>query len=476
MHQAYKTFLTTLAESKTGQTYESLQWAGEGLLTLDAYQDAEKVFRRVLTEFTAGPPVPAAARRPRQAAADPAQARRLRCAVRSEFDEADIRSSTTCSSRQQSSGYIETLFEKGMLLEAEAEAGKGTWSAALGILGRPRQEAGAGRTAVRRLLRRLVSRGLGPLQAEGRDEGTPDAPGRDAALAERRRSRDEGEISRVARANPMNIVRETTDGRSTSQSRPDPGSPCKLAAASLAIAWCGAARADDVNLISGTTFKQAIGGRVRGQVQSESPSEVVVLLGATTTTVPTDQIQSIRYDGQSAIIPLAEARESSGQLAEAAELFKKAATESAGKPFPLPGRPVSRGRGPDRAGPGRAGPRQGSQGQARQVPPGLSDQPPHRRCACLPGPAPVACRRFRRGRGHHRRARQAAQGSRARGRPPHQDPGQAGQASSGDRRARQADRQLSQGLGTAPGGPARQGREPRRHETVQGSRDLAAER
>ena len=72
---------------------------------------------------------------------------------------------------------------------------------------------------------------------------------------------------------------------------------------------------------------------MRGQVQSESPSEVVVLLGATTTSVPTDQIQSIRYDGQSANFQLAEARESSGQLAEAAELFKKAATESAGKPF-----------------------------------------------------------------------------------------------------------------------------------------------
>ena len=55
MHQAYKTFLTTLAESKSGQSYESLQWAGEGLLTLDAYADSEKVLRRVLTEFTADP-------------------------------------------------------------------------------------------------------------------------------------------------------------------------------------------------------------------------------------------------------------------------------------------------------------------------------------------------------------------------------------------------------------------------------------
>ncbi len=70
-------------------------------------------------------------------------------------------------------------------------------------------------------------------------------------------------------------------------------------------------------------------------MQSESPSEVVVQLGATTTKVPTDQIQSIRYDGQSASFTLGEAREVGGQLAEAAELFKKAAAESAGKPFPL---------------------------------------------------------------------------------------------------------------------------------------------
>jgi tetratricopeptide (TPR) repeat protein len=109
----------------------------------------------------------------------------------------------------------------------------------------------------------------------------------------------------------------------------------KLMTAFLALGWCGWARGDDVYLISGTTFKQAIGGRVRGQVQSESPSEVVVLLGATTTSVPTDQIQSIRYDGQSANFQLAEARESSGQLVDAADLCKKAATETAGKPYPL---------------------------------------------------------------------------------------------------------------------------------------------
>jgi len=106
-----------------------------------------------------------------------------------------------------------------------------------------------------------------------------------------------------------------------------------VAAAALAFAWGGVLRADDVNLIAGTTIKQAIGGRVKGQVQSESPSEVVVLLGATTTSVPTDQIQSIRYDGQSASFALGEARESSGQLAESAELFRRAAAESSAKPF-----------------------------------------------------------------------------------------------------------------------------------------------
>jgi TolA-binding protein len=99
----------------------------------------------------------------------------------------------------------------------------------------------------------------------------------------------------------------------------------------ISPAWL---RGDEVTLIPGATVKQAIGGRVRGQVQSESPGEVVVALGANTTSVPTDQIASIRYDGQTATFQLAEARASSGLLPEAAELFKKAASETAGRPFP----------------------------------------------------------------------------------------------------------------------------------------------
>jgi TolA-binding protein len=91
--------------------------------------------------------------------------------------------------------------------------------------------------------------------------------------------------------------------------------------------------ADEVTLQPGASVKQAISGRVLGQVQSESPVEVVVKLGAGTTSVPTEQILAIRYDGQPATIQLAETRVSAGQLAEAAELFRKAAGEAGDKPL-----------------------------------------------------------------------------------------------------------------------------------------------
>ena len=58
-------------------------------------------------------------------------------------------------------------------------------------------------------------------------------------------------------------------------------------------------------------------------------------LGSGPVNVPTDQIASIRYDGQSANFQLGESREATGQLAEAAELFKKSAmSDTASRPFP----------------------------------------------------------------------------------------------------------------------------------------------
>jgi cellulose synthase operon protein C len=127
MRQSYRTFLSTLAESKSEQTYESLEWAGEGLLTLEAYPDAEKVLRRVLTELTQDPQF-------LQAAGAKGKLLRTRLKLlaslrgQGKFDEAN---SIVDELMSQKPPYIETLFEKGLLLEAEADAGRGSWPAAV---------------------------------------------------------------------------------------------------------------------------------------------------------------------------------------------------------------------------------------------------------------------------------------------------------------------------------------------------------
>ncbi len=76
MHQSYKTFLTTLAGAKSGQTYESLEWAGESLLSLDAYKEVRGGAASRAQGVHRGPPVPPAAGRPDEPAPNPAQAGR----------------------------------------------------------------------------------------------------------------------------------------------------------------------------------------------------------------------------------------------------------------------------------------------------------------------------------------------------------------------------------------------------------------
>lgn len=91
--------------------------------------------------------------------------------------------------------------------------------------------------------------------------------------------------------------------------------------------------ADEIQLIAGSTIK-AVGGRLRGRIDSESPTEVKIeATGGGMQTVPVSQIASIKYDGQPASLNLAETREANGNLPEAAELYQKAAAESSDKPF-----------------------------------------------------------------------------------------------------------------------------------------------
>ena len=104
--------------------------------------------------------------------------------------------------------------------------------------------------------------------------------------------------------------------------------------AGLAVFLVGVVLADEVTLIPGSTYKEAgTSGKVRGTIQSETATDVVVKLGATTYNVPTDQILSVRYDGQPASMVLAETNEASGQVEKAADLYKKAAIEAGGKPL-----------------------------------------------------------------------------------------------------------------------------------------------
>lgn len=126
MQQAYRSFLTALSESKAGQTYESLEWAGESLLTLGAGAEAEKVLQRVLDDSVSNPAFL------NQAGGKERVLRtkiKLSAAFRAQqkFDKA---SSLVEEVLSQYPRYIEPLIEKGMLLESQAEAGQGEWSAA----------------------------------------------------------------------------------------------------------------------------------------------------------------------------------------------------------------------------------------------------------------------------------------------------------------------------------------------------------
>ena len=130
MHQSYKTFLTTLAAAKSGQTYESLEWAGESLLSLDAFAEAEEVLRRVLKEFTEDPQF---LQQPNGRMSLLRTRLKLAAALRGEGKDKklDDAHSLVDELLKEYPKYLEPQVEKGMLLEAEAQARRGDWGAAL---------------------------------------------------------------------------------------------------------------------------------------------------------------------------------------------------------------------------------------------------------------------------------------------------------------------------------------------------------
>ena len=128
---AYLKFLNALAASKSGQTYESLQWAGEQMLALSNPKDAEAVFRTILKSYekdevflkTSG-------------SGDRLLRTRLKLAAslrgQRNFAEAESMISLLITENPKT---IEPLMEKGHLLEDKAAAdqnaiSKGSWSLA----------------------------------------------------------------------------------------------------------------------------------------------------------------------------------------------------------------------------------------------------------------------------------------------------------------------------------------------------------
>lgn len=98
----------------------------------------------------------------------------------------------------------------------------------------------------------------------------------------------------------------------------------------LSFALSALVRADVITTVPGAAGKTQT---YRGEIQSESATEVKIKLGGNVQTVPTDQIASVTYQSAPASMALAETKENANALAEAADLYKKAVAEASGKPF-----------------------------------------------------------------------------------------------------------------------------------------------
>ncbi len=197
---AYQKFLSALIEAKTGQTYKSLEWAGESMLALRNAKEAAAVFNRVLDTFgkdqtfLASPTGPAQILRARL---------KLAAALRGqgEFDRAGELVETLIKENPRA---IEPRFEKGMLLEDKAADGKGPWAAAYNHWRTLALQMANAAPQARRILRRQLSRRAGPLEERPGEPRQADPRRRPPPLPQPQRPRDEGQISGFASSHQVN--------------------------------------------------------------------------------------------------------------------------------------------------------------------------------------------------------------------------------------------------------------------------------
>ena len=199
--QSYQKFLEALVASKTGQTYESLEWAGESMLTLDKDKEAAAVFEKILETYGKDASF---------LAAEGGRQRMLRTRLK---QAAVLRG---LGDFKAADALVEELikesprFDRAPLREGDAPRGEGRGQT--GDLGRrlqpleePRPPARRHAPQAPRLLRRLVSHRPGALQGRQAGRGQEDPRQRHAAVGPRRQPRDQGQVQRPAGADQVRL-------------------------------------------------------------------------------------------------------------------------------------------------------------------------------------------------------------------------------------------------------------------------------
>lgn len=127
--ESYKQFLNALAGSAAGQSYDSLQWAGEAMLDLGIPQDAEAVLRRVLDTYSQDAAFLRSADAPRRLLRTRLK---LAAALRDQGRFAPAHEMIQAIV-DENPRLLDPLMEKGYLLEARAlaEDDRAAWSVSL---------------------------------------------------------------------------------------------------------------------------------------------------------------------------------------------------------------------------------------------------------------------------------------------------------------------------------------------------------
>lgn len=123
---AYRKFLKALVESKSGQTFESLFWAGSNLLNLNAFDEAAGVFDQILKVYGDDKPF-----LDRPGSEDRLRRARLKqvSALRGKGQFADAETKLAALTKPDPR-RLDVQMEKGYLLSDQARAKKGSWSVA----------------------------------------------------------------------------------------------------------------------------------------------------------------------------------------------------------------------------------------------------------------------------------------------------------------------------------------------------------